>query len=164
MKHITRTLAFAGLGIGAALAIGAGPAQAATGSAHTAGHATVGQVRAHFDDNSDVVGYFNSPRSCDRVGRLGQFHGRWDDYDCYRVRFGFNRGAWVLEVANDDWNGNWDDDNWYGGWYNSWHGGDFHGGWNHGGWHGGHGGWDGDHQNGASNVVVFPLSSGSPIG
>jgi hypothetical protein len=161
MKRTTRLLAMGGLGLGAALVIGAGPAQAAGATAQPAGHGASVQTRTDWnDDDSDVVGYFRTRLGCERVGRLGEHRGRWDDYDCSRVRFGFNRGSWVLEVDSDDWNGNWDDDNWYGGWYDSWHGGDFNGGWNHDGWH--HS-WGGQHWNGSGNVVVFPLRSGAPL-
>ncbi|AEV81214.1 hypothetical protein ACWT_0202 [Actinoplanes sp. SE50] len=160
MKRITRVLAISGLGLGAALAIAAGPAQAAIVTAQPAGHSASAQAGGHWDD-TDVVGYFRTRFGCERVGRLGEFHGRWDDYDCSRVWSGFNRGAWVLEVATDDWNGEWDDDNWYHGWYDGWHGGDFNGGWDHGGWHRDHGGWDGDHPDGSGRVAVFPLHSRS---
>lgn len=131
MKRITRLLAITGLGLGAALALGAGPAQAATTEAQPAAHHAAIQTTRHWNDNDDVVGYFRTRTGCERVGRLGEFRDRWDDYDCSRVRFGFNRGAWVLEVSTDNWNGDWDSDNWYDGWYSTWHGGDFHGGWNH---------------------------------
>jgi hypothetical protein len=129
MNRITRLLAMIGLGLGVALAISAGPAYAATATTQPAAHSASIQMGSHWnDDGSDVVGYFRTRIGRERVGRLGEYHDRWDDYDCSRVRFGFNRGAWVLEVSTDDWNGNWDDDNWYGGWYDFWHGGDFNGG------------------------------------
>lgn len=168
MNRITRVVAISGLGLAAVLAFGAGPAQAATVAAPSTAHTASVRAGSHWNnDDSDVVGYFRTRFGCERVGQLGEYHGRWDDYDCSRVRFGFNRGAWALEVSTDDWNSGWDDDNWYGGWYNSWHGGDFDGGWDHGDWHRGHGdvngGGDGDHQNGSGSVVVFPLSSGTPL-
>jgi hypothetical protein len=154
MNRVTRLLAIAGLGLGAAVTIGAGPAQAAANTTQGTTHSATTQVRGHWDDD-EVVGYFRTARACERVGRIGELRDRWDDYDCTRVRFGFNRGAYVLEVSSNDWNDGWDNDNWYGGWYTSWHGGDFNGGWNHGGWnHGGgnHGGWD----HGGSNNHRFP--------
>jgi len=166
VNRIARLLAMSGLGVGAALAIGAGPAQAAVAAGQPAVHSAPIHARTHWSDdtNDDVVGYFRTRTGCERVGRLGEYHGRWDDYDCSRVRFGFNRGAWVLEVSTDDWNGNWDEDNWYSGWYDGWHGGDFNGGWDHGGWHGHHhGGWGGEHPVGSGHVAVFPLSSGFPL-
>jgi hypothetical protein len=132
MNRIARLLAMSGLGLGAALAIGAGPAQAATAATQAGAHSTSVQAGGHWSsDDDDVVGYFRTRSGCERVGEIGEHRGRWDDYDCSRVRFGFNRGAWVLEVSSDDWNGGWDNDNWYGGWYNGWQGGDFNGGWSH---------------------------------
>jgi hypothetical protein len=130
VNRVLRVLATTGLGLGTALAIGAGPAQAATATPQPAGHSTTVQSRTDWNDN-DVVGYFSTRFGCERVGRLGEYRGRWDDYDCSRTGFGFNRGAWVLEVSADDWNGNWDNDNWYDGCYTNWNGGDFHGGWNY---------------------------------
>jgi hypothetical protein len=143
MNRFTRMLIMSGIGVGAAVAIGAGSAQAATTTVQAGTQGASAQAGGHWDDD-DVVGYFGTRGACERVGHLGELRDRWDDYDCSRVRAGFNRGAWVLEVSNDDWNGSWDNDNWFGGWFNTWHGGDWHGGWNNGGWN--HGGWDhGDH-------------------
>ena len=125
MNRITRLLALAGMSLGAVVAVGAAPAQAST----TTTQGASAQVRGW--DDEEVVGYFRTLRACERVGRIGEFRDRWDDYDCSRVRFGFSRGSWVLEVSDNDWNDDWDNDNWYGGWYNSYRGGDWNGGWNH---------------------------------
>ena len=129
MNRITRMLAMAGIGLGVAMTVASAPAQAAP-STQEAATGTSTQTWRGWDDD-EVVGYFRTLRTCERVGRIGEIRDRWDDYDCSRVRFGFNRGAWVLEVSDDDWNDDWDNDNWYGGWYDSWRGGDWHGGWSH---------------------------------
>jgi hypothetical protein len=128
MNRLTRLLAIAGIGLGATVVVGAGPAQAAT-TTQGVTQSVSSQVRGDWSDD-EVVGYFRTLRACERVGRIGEIRERWEDYDCSRVRFGFARGAWVLEVSNDDWHDDWDNDNWYGGWYSSWHGGDWNGGWN----------------------------------
>jgi hypothetical protein len=124
MNRIIR--AMSALGLGFALAIGAGPARAATAATQHAGYGAAIQARSDwYDDNSDdVVGYFRTGIGCERVGRLGEFHGRWDDYDCSPVQFGFDH-AWVLEVSTDDWIGFWNNDNWYDGVRNNdnWHDG-----------------------------------------
>src|SRR5205814_5780012 len=107
MNSITRLLAIAGIGLAAAVSV-AGPAQAAAQGDGHATHRTGVRATADWnDDQGDIVGYFASPIRCERVGRLGELRDRWDDYDCYRVRFGFHRGDWALEVSSDD-NG-WDD-------------------------------------------------------
>ena len=124
MNRISRLLAIAGMGVGAAIAL-AGPAQAATSAAsHTAPVTT----KAHWGNDDDrIVGFFDDPFTCNRVGRLGEIRDRWDDYDCNRVRFGFHRGDWALSVSERDWDGP--------------HGGPFHGGPFGGHFHGGpHGG------------------------
>ncbi|WP_250030299.1 hypothetical protein [Paractinoplanes maris] len=126
MNRVARLLAVAGLGLGTALAIGAGPAQAAPATAQ--GSQTVTGGHYGYDDD-EVVGYFRSWSACERVGRMGEWRDRWDDYDCDRVGFGHSRRGYVLTV--EDWNDGYDNDNWYGGWYNSYRGGDF--GWYRGG-------------------------------
>lgn len=128
MNRITRSLVVVGLGLGTALTVAAGPAQAAPAATQATTHTSV-QTSGHWNDDEDVVGYFRTRMRCERVGRLGEFRDRWDDYDCTRVRIGHFRTAWALEVSDDDWNDDWDDDNWDDGWYHNWHGGDFTGGW-----------------------------------
>ena len=130
MNRIARVLAMAGLGLGTVVAIGVGPAQAAPSTAQGTTQSNAAQNRGGWDDD-EVVGYFRSLRACERVGRIGEIRDRWDDYDCSRVRGGFGRGNWVLEVEDNNWNDDWDNSNWYGGWYNSWRGGDWNGGWGH---------------------------------
>jgi hypothetical protein len=131
MNRVTRLLVMAGIGLGVAVTAGAGSAQAATSTTTSTTATTSAAGQAYGWDDDEVVGYFRTLRECERVGRIGEIRDRWEDYDCDRVGGSFNRGAWVLEVSDDDWNGNWDNNNWYGGWYSSWHGGDYNGGWNH---------------------------------
>ncbi|WP_433305090.1 hypothetical protein ACQP2F_17130 [Actinoplanes sp. CA-030573] len=142
MKKIIRAAAITGIGLVAGIAVGAGPAQAATA---TGGHTPGAQTQAHWNDDSDTVGYYRSLRTCERVGRIGEFRDRWDDYDCTRVRWGFHRGAWALTVdygwdGDGDWNGH-------------------HGGWNghHGGWNGHRGGWNNDGGFSDGRAVAFPI-------
>jgi len=106
MNGITRLLAITGIGLAAGVSVGAGPAQAATGAGQHGTHRAAAQATERFTDDNDIAGYFDSPVRCDRVGRIGELRGRWEDYDCYRVRFGFHRGDWALEVSyGDDWGG-----------------------------------------------------------
>jgi hypothetical protein len=74
-------------------------------TAERAPQGTAAQTQARWDD--DVVGYFDSRRRCERVGRFGEWRDRWEDYDCRRVYWGIHRGAWALEVDYDDWDGGW---------------------------------------------------------
>jgi hypothetical protein len=120
MNRITRLLAIAGLGVGAAIAL-AGPAQAATSDVS---HSTTAATKAHRGNDDRIVGFFDSRGTCERVGRVGEISDRWDDYDCYRVSF--HGGDWALSVSEDD--------NWGGGFH---HGGPFGGGFHHGGPFGG---------------------------
>jgi hypothetical protein len=105
MNRIAQKFAFAGIGLAAGVAIGTGPAQAAASTNHATTQGTAVQAKARWND--DVVGYFGSLRRCERVGRIGEWRGRWDDYDCRRVYWGIHRGAWALEVDDNDWDDGW---------------------------------------------------------
>ena len=129
MNRVARLLAVAGLSLGTAVAIGAGPAQAAPSTPQVTTQSATG---GYYDfDDDETVGYFRTLRGCERVGRLGELRDRWDGYDCDRVYRGPFRGAWELTV--EDWNDDYDNDNWYDGWYGGYHGGDYRGGWKF--WH-----------------------------
>lgn len=140
MNRIIRAAAFTGLGLAVGVVVSSGPAQAATNTSSSDAHHTATQARGHWDDNTDVVGYYSSLRRCERAGSIGEFRNRWEDHDCTRVRRGFHRGAWALEVDYGFNDNNWDDNG----------NGDWSG---HHGWHG-HG-----HPNGGA--VVFPLGPGA---
>ncbi|MEV6848739.1 hypothetical protein [Actinoplanes sp. NPDC051411] len=100
MNKLTRLLTVTGMGAFAALAIGAGPAQAASTSASPVAKSSAGQAQQrHGWDRT--VGYYRSARACEIAGRVGERFGRWDDHDCGFVRFGFRRGSWELQVSND---------------------------------------------------------------
>ncbi|MCM4080009.1 hypothetical protein [Paractinoplanes hotanensis] len=125
MSKTARMFTMLGLGLMAGATIGAGPALAAgSADASAAKPATTTKVQKH-GDRDRVAGYFRTRSACERVGRIGEWRDRWDDYDCDRVRFGFKRGLWALEVEQ----------NWRGGGRGH---GPF-GGHGHGHGHGGHG-------------------------
>jgi hypothetical protein len=135
MKTATRILAIAGAGLMSGTVLGVGPAQAATGTGQGPAGLSVSQAQPP-DWNDDVIGYYNSRRLCERIGRAGQWSDRWESYDCDFVRWGYHRGAWRLSVDRGwDWDGP-DGDH---------HGGD---GDHDGGYHGGDGDHDGGHHGG----------------
>jgi hypothetical protein len=103
MKISTRFLMVVGAGLMAGTALGA-PAQAAESPRVQPAQPAVTTPHWDDDDDEDVVGYFRTLRACERVGRIGEWRDRWEDYDCNRVRWGFRRGFWELEVERDrDW-------------------------------------------------------------
>jgi hypothetical protein len=104
MNKLTQILTLTGIGTLAALAIGTGPAQAAssTGSAAAKAPTAATQQRHGWDR---TAGYYRSARACEVAGRIGERFGRWDDHDCNFVRFGFRRGSWALQVSDRGWNG-----------------------------------------------------------
>jgi hypothetical protein len=123
MNRAIRLLVMSGLDLAITLAIGVVPAQA------VAGHGATVEARSDWNNNSDVVRYLRTRTGCESVGRLGELRVRRDHYDCSPMLFGFNRGAWVPEVAAGDWIGGWDNDDWYDGCNIDWNDGDFQGGW-----------------------------------
>ncbi|MBM2623439.1 hypothetical protein JIG36_48890 [Actinoplanes sp. LDG1-06] len=124
-----RTFTMLAMGLVAGATMAAGPAMAADSAGTPAAKPSTTTKAQKGWDRDRVVGYFRSLRACEKAGRIGEFTNRWDDYDCDRVRFGFKRGLWALEVQRD-WRG----------------GGHGHGPWGNG--HGGHGGHGGGHGHG----------------
>jgi hypothetical protein len=106
MNRITRLLAIAGMSAGAAVAL-AGPAQADV--SHKAPVAVKSHVagQAHWGRDDRVVGFFDDPFTCNRVGRMGEIRDRWDSYYCFRVGSRFHGGEWALSVSERDWD-RWD--------------------------------------------------------
>ena len=109
MKTTTRILTLVGLGLMTGATIGAGPATAATSADQAPAQPATASAQERPRDD-EVVGFFRNRWSCEIAGRIGERRDRWEDYDCERVRFGFRRGFWVLEVERD--HGWWDDDRW----------------------------------------------------
>jgi hypothetical protein len=126
MNKATRTLAMTGMALIAGLTLGVGPASAA--SSTTATNTTATRTAPQADRDR----LYPTLRSCLRAGRLGEIYGRWDSFDCNRIRWGSYRGWWELDV-DWDWDG-------HGGWpggphHGGWPGGPHHGGPHHGGPH-----------------------------
>ena len=137
MSKATHMLAMAGMALVAGTAFGASPAAAAPAASQPTTAATSSAaVRVQSQAGDRVVGYYRTRRSCERAGRVGEFFGRWDDYNCNLLRWGHRRGWWVLSVDNG-WHGQWGD-------HNGGHWGD-HNGDGHWGDHNGDGHWGGGH-------------------
>ena len=100
MKKLTRILTMGGFGLLAALATGAGPANAATPSVTPEGKTVARHVQWRMGD--DIVGYYRNLRDCELAGQFGERAGNWDDHNCTIVRLGLRSGAWALQVASDD--------------------------------------------------------------
>jgi hypothetical protein len=111
MNKATRILAIAGMALAAGATIGASPAMAASSTTQS-GTTVASQSQA----GDRIVDYFRSYSRCDRAGDAGEWQNRWDDHDCYRVRYGFHRGWYALSV---DWNNHGHNNH---GNNNNWHG------------------------------------------
>ncbi len=126
MNRATRMLTLLGMGLMAGATVGATPAMATEATPSVSKSSTTVQVQQHRD-RERIVGFYRSLRACERAGWLGERFNKWDDYDCERVRFGFRRGLWALEVEQDT------------RWNRPGHG--------HGPWGNGHGHWGNGHGN-----------------
>ena len=135
MNKATRMLVMTGMAIVAGATFSAGPAAAASASPATSDSKAATQSKSH-GDRSKIVGVYRDPFTCNKIGRIGEFRNRWDDYRCIRVPAGFHRSKWALRVSWDRFGG-WGGHD--GGWgdHNGW--GDHDGGW---GDHDGPGGWN----------------------
>ena len=103
MNKATRMLTMLGMGLVAGATIGAGPALAADSTSPAPKASAATKAQGHDRDGDRIVGFYRSLRACEFAGRIGERFDKWDDYDCERVRFGFRRGLYALEVERDRW-------------------------------------------------------------
>jgi hypothetical protein len=138
MSKATHMLAMAGMALVAGAAFGTTPAAAAPAAPQaTTGVTSAAAARPQGQAGDRFAGYYRTERICERVGRAGEFIGRWNSYDCREVSWGPRDGWWILTVDNR-WHGDHHGGHWGG------HGGHHGGHWGgHGGHHGGH--WGGHH-------------------
>ena len=102
MNKATRMLVMTGMAIVAGATFSAGPAMAASASpAPNSGTTATQGTKDWGHDRSQIIRYYSNPFTCNREGRLGEWRHRWDNYNCFRVPFGFHRGAWALRVSWD---------------------------------------------------------------
>jgi hypothetical protein len=102
MKKLTRLMTLGASGILAALAIGAGPAQAVT--VDSVKQTKPSSPRVQLREGVQVTGFYQTLRACGLAGRFGERGDHWDKYDCRPVRLGPRTGGWALQVASfDNW-------------------------------------------------------------
>ncbi|TQS39722.1 hypothetical protein [Cryptosporangium phraense] len=102
-------LALAGLAVTGGAVVGmAGTAQATAPSTHS-GHYGGGYY-GWGGDEDEVVAVFGSRRQCEWAGRVGEYRGYWEDYDCDFLRTGY-RGYWKSQWGNNI-SGFWQGDSW----------------------------------------------------
>ena len=104
MNKMTRMLVMTGMAFAVSATIGAGAASASPAEPAATSAAKAASQSADIrlqPGRTRVIGYFRSPLACHKVGRIGEFRDRWDDYSCVRVRGGFHRGSWALVARWD---------------------------------------------------------------
>ncbi|MDI6100771.1 hypothetical protein QLQ12_19350 [Actinoplanes sp. NEAU-A12] len=141
MNKMTRAIVMTGAAVAAGLTVAAGPAAASPATASTATASEVGSKTAvtqqqDFKRRDRIFGFYNSPRTCHKIGKLGQWKNQWERYSCFKVYRGFHSGDWALKVyygfnyhqGNKHWNnaGGQYGGGQYGGGQHG--GGDYHGG------------------------------------
>jgi hypothetical protein len=102
MNKVARMIVMSGMAAAAALAFSAGPAAASSATSAPAASKTTTQAADRFGPSGRIVNYFRDPRTCNRVGWIGERRNQWDSYRCFRVPFGFKRGWWALQVRWDN--------------------------------------------------------------
>jgi hypothetical protein len=94
MNKMTRALAMTGVAVATGVTVAAGPAAAV--STTTAPPAAT--QKQDFQRRDRIFGFYNSPRTCHRIGRIGQWKNQWQRYSCFKVYRGFHTGEWALKV------------------------------------------------------------------
>ncbi|BEL07556.1 hypothetical protein Q0Z83_057470 [Actinoplanes sichuanensis] len=107
MNKMTRALVMTGAAVAAGVSVAAGPAAAgpAAGPAAVrsapvapAGVTSVAPQKPSFQRSDRIFGFYNSPRTCHKIGRMGQWKNQWQRYSCFKVYRGFHSGEWALKV------------------------------------------------------------------
>ncbi|SDT41195.1 hypothetical protein [Actinoplanes derwentensis] len=131
MNKVVRAIVMSGVAVAAGVTMAAGPASAAPSSsaAPSVGEKRVATQQKAFPRRDRVVGVYRSLRTCDRIGKVGQWKRQWNRYSCVRVNRGYG-SDWALRVSS------------YGGYpgggYGGHHPGGGYGGHHSGGGYGGH--------------------------
>ncbi|MFI5952415.1 hypothetical protein [Cryptosporangium sp. NPDC051539] len=110
----TVALVLAGLAATGGAVVGmAGTAQAAAPATHHATGYNGGYGGGYYGwdgDEGDIVAVFGSRRQCEWAGRVGEYRGYWNDYDCDFLRTGY-RGYWKTQWGNNI-SGYWEGNTW----------------------------------------------------
>ncbi|MFC4070935.1 hypothetical protein [Actinoplanes subglobosus] len=138
MNKMTRAIAMTGVAVAAGVTVAAGPAAASPGttaapavySAAVASAKPAAPPKQSFQRRDRIFGFYNSPRTCHKIGRIGQWKNQWQRYSCFKVYRGFHSGDWALKVYYG-WNYNHGNKHWNSGKGN--HGGGSYGGGSYGG-------------------------------
>ncbi|GIE78224.1 hypothetical protein Aph02nite_41740 [Actinoplanes philippinensis] len=94
MNKMTRALVMTGVAVTAGVTVAAGPA---TASSAPGARPAATQQKDH-QRRDRIYGFYNSPQTCHRIGRIGQWKNRWERYSCFKVYRGFHSGDWALKV------------------------------------------------------------------
>jgi hypothetical protein len=136
MNKMTRALVMTGVAVATGVTVAAGPATAVSTTTTPGARPAVAQ-KQDFQRRDRIFGFYNSPRTCHKIGRIGQWRNQWQRYSCFKVYRGFHSGDWALKVYYG-WNYNHGNKHWSGGKGHYGHSGgkgDYtHGGDNYGGY------------------------------
>ena len=119
MNKMTRALVMTGAAVAAGMTVAAGPAAASPAATTVtvatpvaeAGARTAVTPQKDFKRRDRIVGFYNNPRTCHRIGKSGQWRNQWQRYSCFKVFRGFHSGDWALKV-HYGWNYNHGNKHW----------------------------------------------------
>jgi len=132
MNKATRTLAMTGMALITGATLGTVPAAASTSTTQGTGASTQGAQQQAASPRHRIHDYYRTYRQCRWAGARGEYRHWWDDYDCYRVRWGRWRDWYALDVR---WDRNHNNNNNNNNNDNNDHNGDHHDGDHHNGGH-----------------------------
>jgi hypothetical protein len=121
MNKTVRMLVLTGAAVAAGLSLGVAPASASPAAPASASVQAdhrdddrknddrKNDNRKHDDRKNDHrnqgkqrnVGYYRTLGACAKVGKVGKFHKKWDNFDCDKVRRGFHRNQYLLTVTTN---------------------------------------------------------------
>ncbi|MEU4428875.1 hypothetical protein AB0F81_50395 [Actinoplanes sp. NPDC024001] len=123
MNRLTRSFLMTGVAVAAGLSMAAGPAaasSAAPSGAEAGAKPAAATQQQDFKRRDRIVGFYRSPRTCHKLGRIGVWKDSWERYQCFQMWRGFHRGDWALKVyyqrswhqGGHDWQGDQHGNDW----------------------------------------------------
>ncbi|WP_430785942.1 hypothetical protein [Actinoplanes sp. G11-F43] len=100
MNKVIRAIVMTGVAAAAGATMAAGPASAAPAGTSTPAVAEkkAATQQKGLGRRERIYGFYNSPRTCHKIGKVGQWKRQWHRYNCFKVYRGFNSGDWALKV------------------------------------------------------------------
>jgi hypothetical protein len=96
MIKTVRMLALTGVAVATGLSLGVAPASATPAAPASA---SVQADHKNKPSKQRFIGYYRNGFSCEKAGKVGKIHRKWDNFDCDRVRRGIHRNQYSLTAS-----------------------------------------------------------------